>query len=115
MNMRTALRIIFVVSLAGIGFSGTLTYQELWVLEGKILEHSLSPEGDREMPDLERAGGQPSRRCFRIARMTTPAAAMPPVMSPVFTVLRVSFATLFALARTALRPWATRIRVSSFS
>ncbi len=30
MGMRTALRIIFVVSLAGIGFSGTLTYQELW-------------------------------------------------------------------------------------
>lgn len=30
MTMRTALRIIFVVSLAGIGFSGTLTYQELW-------------------------------------------------------------------------------------
>ena len=28
--MRTALRIIFVVSLAGLGFSGTLTYQELW-------------------------------------------------------------------------------------
>jgi hypothetical protein len=30
MSMRTALRIIFVVSLAGIGFSGSLTYQELW-------------------------------------------------------------------------------------
>jgi len=30
MTMRTALRIIFVVSLAGIGFSGSLTYQELW-------------------------------------------------------------------------------------
>jgi hypothetical protein len=30
MTMRAALRIIFVVSLAGLGFSGTLTYQELW-------------------------------------------------------------------------------------
>jgi len=30
MRMRTALRIIFVVSLAGLGFSGTLTYNELW-------------------------------------------------------------------------------------
>ena len=30
MTMRTALRIIFVVSLAGLGFSGTLTCQELW-------------------------------------------------------------------------------------
>ena len=30
MRMRTALRLIFVVSLAGLGFSGMLTYQELW-------------------------------------------------------------------------------------
>jgi uncharacterized membrane protein len=30
MSMRTALRLIFVVSLGGLGFSGVLTYQELW-------------------------------------------------------------------------------------
>jgi hypothetical protein len=30
MRMRTVLRIIFVVSLAGLGFSGALTYRELF-------------------------------------------------------------------------------------
>jgi uncharacterized membrane protein len=30
MTTRTALRVIFVVSLGGIGFSGALTYQEIW-------------------------------------------------------------------------------------
>ncbi len=30
MSMRTALRLIFVVSCLGLGFSGVLTYRELW-------------------------------------------------------------------------------------
>lgn len=30
MTMRTALRIVFIVSLAGLGFSGVLTYREIW-------------------------------------------------------------------------------------
>ena len=30
MSMRAALRLIFVVSLAGLGFSGVLTYREFW-------------------------------------------------------------------------------------
>ena len=30
MTMRKALGLIFVVSLAGLGFSGMLTYRELW-------------------------------------------------------------------------------------
>jgi hypothetical protein len=30
MTARTALRTVFVVSLAGVGFSGVLTYQEIW-------------------------------------------------------------------------------------